>query len=1021
MEDASPIYPADPWEVRETRFDPISARRSESIFALGNGYLGMRGTFEEGLEPLASSSARGTYLNGFYESAPIRYPEEAYGLARTGQTLVNVSDGQPIELRVEGERLAPGRGELEAYERRLDLRSGTLTRTLTWRSPTGRRVSLVIERLVSLRRREVAAIRYRVTAAGEPRDGPLEVELRSWLDGRVSNQAGGGDPRAGGMVGGSVLRTLAQSVDGRRLSLTQRTHASGLALACAAEHRLAAGPEAAPEAQQEPGTPGVRFAAWLEPGKSLVLEKTLAYVDSREVPEWALAERAAELAEAAAEAGFEALAREQRAALKAYWQRADIVVDGDDGIQQALRFGLFQLCQGVGRDGRASIAAKGLSGPGYDGHLFWDAELYVLPALLAGHPELARGMLLHRVRALDAARARAAELGHAGALYPWRTITGEEASSFFPAGTAQVHIDADIAYALERYLAATADDSLLWQGGLAMLVETARFWLSRGTFVARRGGAFCLHTVTGPDEYTAMVDNNTYTNLMARGHLRFAADTVARLQGQERFAEIAGELALTDDEVASWREAAERMALPFDTELGIHAQDDGFLDKEPWDPTTIPPERRPLLLHYHPLDIYRRQVLKQPDVVLAVYLREAEFSRAEARRDYQYYERLTTHDSSLSPCVHGIVAARLGRVEEAVGYLRTTARIDLDDINRNVEDGLHTAAMGGAVLGVLHGLAGMRVVATAAASAAAGADEPAAAASGEPLLSFVPRLPAAWRGYRFRLAFRGRLLEVAADREETGYRLLEGGAMSLLHRLEPVALTPGERASRPNGPRLRAVLFDLDGVLTDTAEYHYRAWQALADRLGVPFDRQVNEALRGVGRMASLERILARADRSYDAEEKARLADEKNRHYQELIESITPGDLLPGIPQLLAELQRAGLKLAVASASRNAPAVVRRLGIEDAVDVVVDAGAVVRGKPDPEVFQAAAEALGVLDEDCLGVEDAEAGVAAILGAGMAAVGVGGERVSAAHRVVEDTADLDLALLRDAFARAHGGP
>ena len=689
--------------------------------------------------------------------------------------------------------------------------------------------------------------------------------------------------------------------------------------------------------------------------------------------------------------------------MERFWASADIELEGDDALQQSLRYGAFQLLQSTGREGMTSIAAKGLTGPGYEGHLFWDAEVYVLPFFLHTQPEVARSMLQHRIRGLDAARRRARELSHRGALYPWRTIDGDEASAYFPAGTAQIHINADIAYALERYLEATGDDTLLWQGGAAMLFETARFWLSRGAFTPRRGGRFCLHAVTGPDEYTALVDNNLYTNLMARGHLRFAARTAEALEraAPGRFAELAGELELDADEVARWRQAAERMELPYDRELGVHPQDDGFLDKEPWWPETIPPEKRPLLLHYHPLDIYRRQVLKQADVVLAMVLREEHFGRAEARRNFAYYEPLTTHDSSLSPCMHGILAARLGQVDKAYDYFGRTARMDLDDVNRNVKDGVHTAAMGGTYLAVLAGFAGMRVA--------------------EEGLAFVPRLPPAWRRLRFRVAFRGRTLEVTIEPERTHYRLLAGEAMTVRHRLEAIELGSGGEAVRSNRASLKAVLFDLDGVLTDTAEYHYRAWQALADDLGVPFDRSANEELRGVGRMESLERILARADRSYSQEEKARLAEEKNRHYQELIEGITPDDLLPGIPALLKELDAAGVKLAVASASRNAPAVITRLGIGDAFDTVVDAGLVSRGKPDPEVFQRAAEALGVLDEDCLGVEDAEAGVAAIRGAGMAAIGVGdAARRGDAQRVVDDTSQLDLALLRAAFAAAHGG-
>lgn len=995
----TPLYGTDPWGVRETRFDPGSSLRGESVFSLGNGYLGVRGTFEEGLDPGHGSSVRGTYLNGFHETGPLRYPEDAYGLARKRQTLLNVTDAQGIELTVEGERFAMTEGRLESYRRSLDFRRGVLARELIWASPAGKRVSVSVERLVSFERREVAAIRYRVTALDEE----LELELRSTIDGRVENRADVADPRSGGELGGRVLVSVGRELRGELLALRQRAPSSGLELACAARHALSGGAPAQRTALAEDDRLLLSYRLRLGVGQAVTLEKAIAYADSRGVEPDELLGRAAAVAEKAAALGFDDLEREQRATLSAFWSRCDVEVDGDDGVQQSLRFGALQLYQGVGRDGSSSIAAKGLSGPGYEGHLFWDAEVYVLPFFLHTWPEVARSMLEHRIRGLDAARRRAGELSHRGALYPWRTIDGDEASAYFPAGTAQVHINADIAYALERYLEATEDRDLLWRGGAEMLFETARFWLSRGAYVPRRGGRFCIHTVTGPDEYTALVDNNLYTNLMARGHLLFAARVAGELSSEDpaRFERLAHAVALGAGEPADWRRAAEAMEIPYDAGLGVHPQDDGFLEKEPWDPASIPEAKRPLLLHFHPLDIYRRQILKQPDVVLALMLREEGFTRADARRDFAYYEPLTTHDSSLSPCVHAVVAARLGQVEKAFGYFGRTARMDLDDVNRNVKDGVHTAAMGGTYLAVVAGFAGMRVR--------------------DGHLSFVPRLPARWGGLRFRVAFRGRRLEVAVSRGRTVYRLLEGEPLTLLHRSRPVWLRTGEEAAVDNAPRLRAVLFDLDGVVTDTAEYHYRAWQALADRLGVPFDREANEALRGVGRMESLERILARSDLDLDGAEKARLAEEKNRHYLSLIEGVTPADLLPGIGPLLAELREAGLKLALASASRNAPAVVRRLGVADAFDAVVDAGHVRLGKPDPEVFQRAAEALGVLDEDCLGIEDAEAGVAALRAARMAAVGVGdAARLARAHRVVADTSELDLALLEATFAEAQAG-
>ncbi len=992
----SPLYPIEPWSVRETSFDPATCRRSESVFALGNGYLGIRGAFEEGLDPAVGASVRGTYLNGFHETGEIRYPEDAYGLARKSQTLLNVTDALGLELFVDGERFALTVGELESYQRVLDLRTGILTRELVWRAPGGRRVHIVMERLVSLARTHVAALRYRVT----PLDADADLELRSSVDGRVENAVDEHDPRSGGELGGRVLVSVGSERRGTLLTIEQRAPHSGLQLACSADHRLAGGTAAEAGGRVEDDRVLLAWPVRAGAGETVVLEKVVAYVDGRHAPVDELATRSRAEAEAALAAGFARLADEHGRELEAFWERCDVEIEGDDAVQQSLRFGALHLLQGTSRDGSASIAAKGLSGPGYEGHLFWDAEVYVLPFFLYTWPAVARAMLEHRIRGLDAARRRAAELSHRGALYPWRTIDGDEASAYFPAGTAQLHIDADIAYAFERYLEASGDVDLLWQGGAAMLFETARFWLSRGSYAPRRGGRFCLHTVTGPDEYTALVDNNLYTNLMAQEHLRFAARVAERLAEEDptRWEELRQGLELAAGEPAAWADAAERMELPFDRELGVHPQDDSFLDKVPWSAEALAPERRPLLLHYHPLDIYRHQVLKQADVVLALYLREDHFNRAEVRRDFEFYEPLTTHDSSLSPCVHGIVAARLGRLQQAAEFFARTARMDLDDVNGNVKDGVHTAAMGGSYLAVLAGFAGMRT------------------RGGE--LSFVPRLPPGWRKLRFRLTFRGRRLELTIGREETSYRLLEGEPLTVRHRLEPLELRPGQTAVASNRRRLRAVLFDLDGVLTDTAEYHYQAWQALADRLGVPFDREVNEELRGVGRMDSLERILERGSLELSADDKARLADEKNRDYQRRIEGITPRDLLPGVPELLAEVRAAGLRTAVASASRNAPAVLQRLGIADAFDVVVDAGLVSRGKPDPEVFQRAAEALGVLDDDCVGVEDAEAGVAALRGAGMAAVGVGEPaRLAAAHRVVPATAELDLKVLSGAFSAA----
>jgi alpha,alpha-trehalose phosphorylase len=415
----------------------------------------------------------------------------------------------------------------------------------------------------------------------------------------------------------------------------------------------------------------------------------------------------------------------------------------------------------------------------------------------------------------------------------------------------------------------------------------------------------------------------------------------------------------------------------------------------------VPEERYPLLLHYHPLDIYRHQVLKQADVLLAHYLLPDGVPRAQLRRDEAYYAPRTTHDSSLSPCVHAVVAADLGRLDDALDHFRRTARMDLDDLNGNVADGVHAAAMGGTWLALAEGFGGFRV------------------RGGEPC--FHPRLPDGWTRLRFRLAWRGRVIEVDADREATRYRLIDGDPLTIRHRREPLSLAADAPVERPTGARLRGVVFDLDGVLTDSAEYHYRAWKALADELGIPFDREANEGLRGVPRMESLEAILARGERAYGEDEKRALAAKKNANYQRMIEDVTPRDLLPGVPELLVAIREAGVKVALASSSRNGPTLVERLGIGDRLDAIVDPARLRRGKPDPEIFETAAELLDLPVEDCVGVEDAEAGIASIVGAGMPSVGVGdAQALGAATLVVPDTEYLTLEVLERAVQRSGLG-
>jgi beta-phosphoglucomutase len=981
-------YPLDPWRIRETSFRPSMTARNETIFALANGHLGLRGNFEEGF----CNAVNGTYINGFFEEVPIVYGETAYGYAKNRQVMLNVADGKRITLFVGQDPLDLSSGTILAQERSLDLRGGILTRILRWRSPAGAEIELESRRLVSFPRPFVAAIDYSVRLVhGE---APLRVE--SSIDGAVTNQSSDKDPRIGSHLHPGSLSVTHREAGGLSGAVTQQTRNTRFTLACVMVH--APGPRGFPpgtETSARTSERGVEviFGVPAGRGASLRITKYLAYCTSRD--EAGVMERARDAASRARDTGFEALMEEQREYLSRFWAEADVEIDGDDALQQSIRYSLFSLLQSAGRDGRTSIAAKGLTGEGYEGHYFWDAEIYVLPFFTYTHPQIARELLRFRIGILDKARARATVMSQRGVLFPWRTIDGQECSAYYPAGTAQYHINADIVYALRKYVDAANDTGLLLEGGAQLVFETARLWADLGCYIPGPEGEFCINEVTGPDEYTALVNNNLFTNLMAKENLLYAAETADLLKGTapEAWRRITHELLLEESEIERWRAAAARMRIPWDAEKGIHAQDDQFLSRARWDFSRTPAESYPLLLHYHPLVIYRHQVLKQPDVVLAQVLLPHRFSLAEKKRNFDYYDPLTTGDSSLAPCIQSVAAAELGYGDKAFTYFMHTARMDLDDVNGNVSTGVHTAAMAGTWISLVNGFAGMRDV------------------GGQ--LSFNPRLPRQWRRLRFRLRVRGTRLEVALTRGKASYTLQEGDALAIVHRGKRIGLSKGATVEASLDRELRLVIFDLDGVITDTAEYHFRAWKRLADEQGLPFDRALNEKLKGVSRLESLEIVLRNAGQSLPAEKKQSLTRMKNEYYRELIAAVTPNDLLPGIGELLRRLKAEGIRTAIASVSHNVWEVVRRLEIQPLVDHVVDPALVVKGKPDPEIFYRAAEALGVPFEDCVGIEDAQAGIEAIKAAGMFAVGVGSALQGADWRVAE-TRELSYETLRKRF-------
>jgi alpha,alpha-trehalose phosphorylase len=754
-------FPPEPWVVRETELDLSTLAESEAIFALSNGHIGLRANLEEG-EP---HGLPGTYLNSFYETWPMPQAEAGYGYPELGQTLINVTNGKIIRLLVDDEPFDVRYGRLRAHERVFDLRAGVLRRQAEWVSPAGQAVRLSSVRLVSFAQRAVAAILYEV----EPLGAPARLVVQSEL---VTNEplpaAVKDDPRASSGIG-SALRSEYFSDHDTRVVLVHSTKRSGLRMAAGMDHVVEGPPATQTTAESAEDLGRVTVATELEPGQRLRLVKFLGYGWSSRRSMPSVRDQVEAALAAATRSGWEGLLSAQRDYLDDFWEHADVELEGDAELQQAVRFALFHILQAGARAEGRTIAAKGLTGPSYDGHTFWDTETFVLQPLTYTVPHAAGDALRWRHATLDLARERAKILGLEGASFPWRTIRGQAISGYWPASTAAFHINADIAAAIVRYLVATGDDTFEHEAGLELLVETARLWLSLGHHDAR--GRFRIDGVTGPDEYSAIADNNVYTNLMAQNNLQAAAEAVKRHPDRAR------ELRAGPDEVAAWLDAARAMFIPYDEELGVHPQAEEFTEHAVWDFAHTNPDQYPLMLHFHYFDLYRKQVVKQADLVLALYLRGEVFSLEAKARNFEYYEPLTVRDSSLSSFVQAVVAAEVGHLELAYDYFGEAALLDLGNLHHNTRDGVHLASLAGAWIAAVAGFGGMR-------------DHGGS-------LSFAPRLPERLSRLAFRLCFRERRIRVEVDHRQARYTLLQGAPLDVAHHGATVTLAPDEPVTRP--------------------------------------------------------------------------------------------------------------------------------------------------------------------------------------------------------------------------------
>lgn len=767
-----PIYPIEEWTITETAFQPENLYRNETTFSLSNGYLGTRGTFEENYPFSVEEGLEGNFINGFYESEDIRYGEWNFGFPLTSQSLLNLPNLKTLRLELDGEPFDLRCGRILQYSRRLHMDQGVVSRDVIWESPSGKQITLHTGRFTSFLHKNLMTIHYEVT----PMNFSGEIKIYSELDANVENHTRKTNPLVDyGPFGRCLFADKLENRNGHQFYQGTTGH-SRLTMACGS--RCVITGDVTDILTEEITIPEdcqavTAFTCVMEKGRTVSLDKYIVYTSSLDMPAETLQEFVENALDAAGETGYGELEKEQKQYMSEFWDRTDVTVEGDQALQQGIRFNLFHVMQSAGRDGKTGMGAKGLSGEGYEGHYFWDTEMYVLPVFAYTNPELARALLDYRYEKLDDARDRARVLGHpSGALYPWRTINGKEASTYYPLGTAQYHINADIAYAFRLYVDIADDYEYLEKKAAEVLIETARVWADVGCFVESRNNKYCICAVTGPDEYNAIVNNNFYTNLMARENIKDALWALKTIQEKDSsaYGEITARLNVTKEETAYWQRIVEHMFFPFDEKRQVYLQDDAFLLRKPWDESKIPAEKRHLLYeNYHPLFIFRQRMSKQADAIFGMLLHSNYFTEEELRRNYDFYQEVTLHHSSLSTCIFGILASQIGYDEEAYRYFSQSARMDLDDYHQNFYAGIHAANMAGTWQGIVFGFAGVR--------------------NNKGVLEFKPSRPEAWKSYRFKMNYKGAKLAVAVSEDEFKVTLLNDHAVTFYIGTKETVLT----------------------------------------------------------------------------------------------------------------------------------------------------------------------------------------------------------------------------------------
>lgn len=907
----------------------------ESLMSLGNGYIGTRGYLEEFNYP---KSVRGNYLNGIYERVPMAHAEWAWGFPLQSDRMPNLIDLFKITIALDEEKVVID-GNIEDFKREVDFEDGLSRRSYKYVTKNGRVAEISFEQLISFSHKELRTWTLNINYDGK-------IEVKNNIDFNISNVSSDDDPRIA-PTQLPLIEVIESQYESNQGKILLKTIESDLQVRV---DFIDKGKFDSTFLADDEGL-NIYFSS----NGILKLDRVVKYWDILRNNESVFISK-------------EELYEYQREYLRDFNKRCSIDFSDNKELDNAMDFMKFHLLQSTSQDANGNIAAKGLSGEGYEGHYFWDTEIFLFPLWLLWDKDRARNLLLFRYNQLDAARFRAKEMGHRkGVCFPWRSISGIESSGYFPAGSAQYHNNFDIAYTFVQWWLSNRDMDFLVDYSMEILLETARTVLEIGSF---QSDGFHIHGVTGPDEYTAMVSDNYYTNKMAQYNLKWTVRLWTMLKEERRndYLRLSEKLHIEDEEIMNMESAAKEMVLIYDEEKGILAQDSTFLSKSLW-----PEENnlRPLLLNYHPLTIYRYQILKQADTVLALYL-IPDVDKEIIKRTFYYYENINTHDSSLSPSVSVLMACRLKDDQLAYDYFMDSVYMDLKDLNHNTSDGLHMANIGGSLISVLSGFGGIRI--------------------NEHGLEIDPHLPKQLGRLRFTFTWEGAVLEVSIDGDNVNVKKISGPHVEVIVKGKKINL--GQKA----------VLFDLDGVLTGTSDNHYEGWKLMCEDLGLDLPEEFRDRLRGISRKDSLEIILAHFGLEYADDEKLELMNRKNEYYKESISSFSRDNLYPGVIEILGAIKKRGAKIGLVSASRNANQLIRSMEIEEYFDAITDPDEIERGKPYPDPFLKAAEMLMIQPQDCLGIEDAKVGIESIKAAGMTAVGIGSDVLDGADAIFDTIQD-----------------